>query len=258
MQALAREIGFSETAFLLRERSCFRLRWFTPKVEVGLCGHATLASAHALWEGGSWPAARPVLFRTLSGDLLARREGKWIELDFPSIPSRPVEPPPGLLNDLGLKTRPRSLRRGRFAFLIELDSEKTLRSLKPDFKKLARFGLDAAVTAPSRSKRYDFVSRYFAPAQGVDEDPVTGSAHCMLAPFWGELLGKASLRAWQVSERGGEVRISLAGRRVLLRGRAVTVFRGSGLSEEEGVSGQEAVGAVVARSQGDVEAPSGQ
>ncbi len=191
-------------------------------MEVGLCGHATLASAHALWEAGSWPAARPVRFRTLSGDLSARREGRWIELDFPSIPVRPAAPPPGLLKALGLKTLPHSFHLGPHAFLIELASERALRSLKPDFKKLARFGRDSAVTAPSRSKRYDFVSRYFAPAQGIDEDPVTGSAHCMLGPFWGDRLGKSSLRAWQASARGGEVRVRLAGRRVLLRGRAIS------------------------------------
>lgn len=223
---MAKEIGFSETAFLLSERGGYRLRWFTPKVEVGLCGHATLASAHALWERRTWPAARPIRFRTLSGDLIARRDGKWIELDFPSIASRPAVPPPGLLKTLGLKTRPRSFHRGRFAFLLELSSESTLRSLRPDFRKLAEFGMDTAVTAPSRSKRYDFLSRYFAPAQGIDEDPVTGSAHCMLGPFWGERLGKKSLRAWQASERGGEVRVRLAGSRVLLRGRARTALSG--------------------------------
>ncbi|MEK9144455.1 MAG: PhzF family phenazine biosynthesis protein, partial [Elusimicrobiota bacterium] len=224
---LAKEIGFSETAFLLREKGGYRLRWFTPKVEVGLCGHATLASAHALWESGSWPAARPVRFRTLNGDLIARRDGKWIELDFPSLPPLPEAPPPGLFKALRLKRSPGYFGTGPYAYLLELPSEEAVRSLRPDFRALARYKKDVAVTAASRRKRCDFVSRYFAPAQGVDEDPVTGSAHCMLGPFWGKRLGKAGLRAWQASERGGEVRVRLAGSRVLLRGRALTVLTGA-------------------------------
>jgi PhzF family phenazine biosynthesis protein len=225
MQAVAREMNLSETAFLLREGDGFRLRWFTPAVEVELCGHATLASAHVLWEEGVLAPSETARFATRSGELRASRRGDLIELDFPTKPEQPAEPPVNLLE--ALRVKPLYLGRNVFDYLLLLDSEEAVRAVTPDFALLRSVTVRGViVTAPSRRPEFDFVSRFFAPAVGVDEDPVTGSSHCCLAPFWAERLGKDELVGHQVSARGGVVNVRVAGERVFLGGRAVTVLRG--------------------------------
>ena len=225
MQKVAQEMNLAETAFLHRENDGYRLRWFTPTVEVALCGHATLASAHALWESGELAPSAPARFHTESGLLTAARRGAWIELDFPATIAAPAEPPPGLLD--ALRVRPGPIARSRFDYLVEVDSEETVRRLSPDFTALRR--VDARgiiVTSRATTAGFDFVSRFFAPASGIDEDPVTGSSHCTLAPHWSERLGKLDLVAYQASPRGGVIRTRVQGDRVILGGQAVTVLRG--------------------------------
>jgi PhzF family phenazine biosynthesis protein len=225
MQAVAREMNLSETAFLLREGDGFRLRWFTPAVEVELCGHATLASAHVLWEEGVLPPSQTARFATKSGEVRAARRGDLIEMDFPTKPEQPAKPPENLLEALGVK--PLYLGRNQFDYLVLLDSEEAVRAANPDFVLLRTVAVRGViVTGPSAQPQYDFVSRFFAPAVGVDEDPVTGSAHCCLGPFWAARLGKSELVGHQVSARGGVVNVRVAGDRVFLGGRAVTVLRG--------------------------------
>lgn len=225
MQAVAREMNLSETVFLLREGDGFRLRWFTPAVEVELCGHATLASAHVLWEEGLLVPSETARFATRSGELRASRRGDLIELDFPAKPEQPAEPPENLLEALGVK--PLYLGRNQFDYLVLLDSEEAVRDVSPDFGLLRTVTVRGViVTGQSASPAFDFVSRFFAPAVGVDEDPVTGSAHCCLGPFWAARLGKSELIGRQVSARGGVVNVRVAGDRVFLGGRAVTVLRG--------------------------------
>jgi PhzF family phenazine biosynthesis protein len=225
MKAVAREMNLAETAFLHSEQDGFGLRWFTPTLEVDLCGHATLAAAHVLWETGQLDPAATARFHTRSGVLTAQRSGAWIELDFPATPVEPAPMPEAL--QAALAVRPRYLGRSRFDYLVELDGEGAVRSLQPDLRELR--GLESRgviVTARSDRPEDDFVSRFFAPAAGIDEDPVTGSAHCALAPFWAERLGKSSFRARQLSARGGFLRVRLDGERVVLAGQAVTVLRG--------------------------------
>ena len=232
MRDVAREMNLSETAFLFPENGGFGLRWFTPAVEVDLCGHATLASAHVLWEDAYLAPGVQARFHTRSGLLLADRSGDWIELDFPATSALPSGPPPGLLAALGAPAK--VVTRNRFDYLLELDSEETVRALTPDFSALR--GLEARgviVTARASTAGFDFVSRFFAPTVGVDEDPVTGSAHCALGPYWGERLGKSEMTGCQVSARGGTVRVRLAGDRVILGGQAVTVMTAE-LSETAG------------------------
>jgi PhzF family phenazine biosynthesis protein len=227
MQHVAREMNLSETAFLHRRGSTYDLRWFSPEMEVDLCGHATLASAHILWEEGMLPSDETARFGTRSGLLTAVRRGDWIEMDFPAEPESPADPPGGLIEGLGIT--PRYVGKNRFDYLIEVDSEKTVRDLRPDLAKLATVDMRGViVTAPvaAANSPYDFVSRFFGPAAGIPEDPVTGSAHCCLALFWGKRLKKDSLVGYQASARGGEVHVAVKGDRVLLSGQAVTVFRG--------------------------------
>jgi PhzF family phenazine biosynthesis protein len=225
-QDVAREMNLSETAFLeKRADGGYTLRWFTPAVEVDLCGHATLASAHILWESGELAAWQKALFHTRSGILSAVKQGDWIEMDFPSEPEKPSDAPAELLEALGVK--PLYTGRNRFDYLIEVEQEDTVRRINPDMTRLKKVDMRGViVTGRSRSADYDFVSRFFAPAVGVDEDPVTGSAHCCLGPYWGGKLGKTSLMASQVSLRGGILRVGLKGDRVLIGGQAVTVIRG--------------------------------
>ncbi|MHC4933682.1 MAG: PhzF family phenazine biosynthesis protein [Planctomycetota bacterium] len=218
MQAVAAEMNLSETAFLLREGDGWRLRWFTPTVEVDLCGHATLASAHVLLEQDG-----EVRFLTKSGTLSARRSGGWIELDFPSLPAEPATEPVGLVEALGAV--PVCVGKSRFDFIVELESEEAVRALRVDVARLRKVEARGVIVT-SRGREYDFVSRFFAPRAGVDEDPVTGSAHCCLAPYWSELLGKTEMTGYQASARGGVVQVRLSGDRVILRGQAVTVLRG--------------------------------
>jgi PhzF family phenazine biosynthesis protein len=225
MQNVAREMNLSETAFLVRQGDGYNLRWFTPAVEVELCGHATLAGAHVLWEKRLLRADQPGRFYTKSGLLTAVRRGDWIELDFPAQPVEPASPPEGLSRALGAEMT--YIGRSQFDYLVELDSEETVRGLKPDLTLLRTFPVRGIiVTSRAATESYDFVSRFFAPRSGVDEDPVTGSAHCSLGPFWSPRLGKTAFVARQVSARGGVVRVRIAGDRVILGGQAVTVLRG--------------------------------
>jgi predicted PhzF superfamily epimerase YddE/YHI9 len=224
MQAVAREMNLAETAFLLARPDGWGLRWFTPAAEVDLCGHATLASAHVLWESGGLLPGETARFHTRSGLLTAVRRGDWIELDFPATPEEPVDAPPGLVESLG--AAPHYVGRSVFDYLVELDGEEAVRELRPDFRGLAGLGSRGVIaTSRSADPAFDFVSRYFAPAFGIDEDPVTGSTHCCLAPFWSGRLGKNAFLARQISARGGELKVELKGDRVLLGGQAVTVLR---------------------------------
>lgn len=225
MLNVAREMNLSETAFLHRETDGYRLRWFTPAVEVDLCGHATLASAHVLWESGHLYASEPARFHTRSGLLSAQKLGEWIEMDFPATPPAEAEAPAELIAALGVS--PLYVGKTRFDYVIELGSEAEIRAVAPDFAALGKVDARGViVTSRAAEEDIDFVSRFFGPAVGVNEDPVTGSAHCSLTPFWAERLGKAEMAAYQASARGGEIHVQMAGDRVLLRGQAVTVMRG--------------------------------
>ena len=225
MQKVAREMNLSETAFLDPRDDGYNLRWFTPATEVDLCGHATLASAHILFQTGRLQPGEGARFFTRSGLLTAEQRGHWIEMDFPAEPERPVDPPTALAQALGVK--PHYVGMNRFDYLVEVASEDVLRSLSPDFGLLKRLtARGVIVTSQCTTGRYDFVSRFFAPAVGVNEDPVTGSAHCCLGPFWAGRMGKDTFLAYQASPRGGVVRVSVQGERVMLGGQAVTVLRG--------------------------------
>lgn len=224
MQAVAREMNLSETAFLLAGEEEYSLRWFTPVREVDLCGHATLASSHVLWEEGHLSPEDLARFQTRSGPLTALRQGDWIEMDFPATPAATTDIPPRLPEILGAD--PVWVGRTKFDFLVRLGTEREVRDLRPGFdsmRELSERGF--LVTAPGEGE-YDFVSRCFFPRYGIDEDPVTGSAHCALGPFWAEDLGKSELTAYQASARGGTVRVRVKGERVALGGQAVTVWRG--------------------------------
>jgi predicted PhzF superfamily epimerase YddE/YHI9 len=223
MRDVAREMNLSETAFLHLEDGGYRLRWFTPAVEVDLCGHATLSSAHVLWEDGHLAAGEQARFHTRSGLLLADRCGDWIELDFPAKIAVAAEAPPGLLAALGVHAV--SVSRSQFDYLVEVASEEEVRSAAPDFGALKKVETRGVIVT-ARGAGFDFVSRFFAPAVGVDEDPVTGSAHCALGPYWAARLGKAELIGYQASARGGVIRVKVSGDRVIIGGQAVIVMRG--------------------------------
>jgi predicted PhzF superfamily epimerase YddE/YHI9 len=225
MQAVAREMNLSATAFLVPEAEGYRLRWFTPAVELDLCGHATLASGHLLWEEGHLSPGELARFHTRSGTLTAERAGDWIRLDFPVLPPAAAGAPAGLAQALGAS--PRWVGRSRFDYLVELESAAAVRSLRPDFGSLRTVeARGVIVTAAADVREFDFVSRFFAPGAGIDEDPVTGSAHCALTPFWSARLGRREMVAHQASARGGVLRVAVAGERVHLAGQAVTVLRG--------------------------------
>ena len=225
MQNVAREMNLSETAFVLKQEDGFNLRWFTPTVEVELCGHATLASAHILWEVGLLASEESARFHTLSGLLLAERRGEEIELDFPATPDDPTDAQPGLIE--ALRVAPKYVGKSRYDYLLEVESEELVRNLSPDFAKLKALSVRGVmVTSVAASSKYDFVSRFFAPGVGIDEDPVTGSAHCCLGPYWSKKLEKNELIAYQASERGGMVRVRVMGERVRLGGQATTVLVG--------------------------------
>jgi len=240
MQSVALELNLSETAFLVARDDGYHLRWFTPVSEVDLCGHATLASAHVLWEDGHLPPSVPARFHTLSGELSARRDGDWILLDFPAEVVSEAQAPAGLVEALGVT--PEWIGHNRLDWLVAVASEQMVRDAAPDFGALKRVetrGVMITAAATSREKvvsggeasmgvsspAADFVSRYFAPAFGIDEDPVTGSAHCALAPYWAARLGQSRLTGVQLSARGGLVRVHHRGDRVELGGQAVTVLR---------------------------------
>jgi len=225
MQAVAKEMNLSETAFLLKQEDGYNLRWFTPAVEVDLCGHATLASAHILWETGILRREEQARFHTRSGLLTAASKAGEIELNFPAKTEEPAEAPAGLLE--ALKVKAKYIGKSKFDYLVQVDSEETVRALKPDFPALKNIPVRGViVTTRAVSPGYDFISRFFAPAAGVNEDPVTGSAHCTLGPFWSRQLGKKEFLAYQASERGGTLRVRIAGDRVHLCGNAVTIFQG--------------------------------
>jgi PhzF family phenazine biosynthesis protein len=236
LQAVAGEMNLSETAFLLRRgASHFGLRWFTPAVEVTLCGHATLASAHALWSTGRAEAGAPIVFDTLSGPLTARpctpRPGHdgTITIDLPLRPVTPATLPADVLAGLGVPPVAVHAARkgpGDTDFLVEIADEAAVVAAQPDMGPLERIDGGLMLTARASTPGLDFVSRYFAPAFGIDEDPVTGSAHCALAPYWAERLGRTSLTARQVSKRGGTLQVTIDGDRVHLTGHAVTVLSG--------------------------------
>jgi len=226
MLNVAREMNLAETAFLVKQRDGYDLRWFTPAVEVDLCGHATLASAHVLWEDGHLKPTEQARFHTKSGLLTADKRDSWIELDFPVTPPTAAPAPAGLVDALGAK--PTFVGRSRFDYLVQVENEATVRGLTPDLNAMSHVEARGVIVTSATDEKspYDFVSRFFAPQSGVPEDPVTGSAHCALAPYWSAKLGKQELIAYQASPRGGELRLRLVGDRVKIGGQAVTVLRG--------------------------------
>ena len=225
MASVASEMNLSETAFLLPLDGNWSLRWFTPTVEVDLCGHATLAAAHAIWSENI-SSDSDLHFHTRSGVLTATRDGDFIELDFPAKREEPIAAPAGLLDALGT-TNATYIGRNQFDYIVELPSEDEVRHLRPDHAVLRQLPVRGViVTSRANVGEYDFVSRFFAPGSGVDEDPVTGSSQCCLTPYWAQRLGRNEMNAYQVSPRGGAVRVRLDGDRVKLGGRAVTVLRG--------------------------------
>lgn len=233
MQSVAQEMNLSETAFLYPVADGFHLRWFTPAAEVALCGHATLASAHVLWSAGVLPVGAQARFHTLSGLLTADQipgteedgpDDSWIELDFPAKPVTPAEAPPDLLESLGVQ--PTFIGRSQFDYLLELPSPAYVRSIEPDFTRLKKVPARGVIVTAASPHPFDFISRFFAPAVGVNEDPVTGSAHTSLTPYWSAILGKTHLTAFQASGRGGVLRLRLKNDRVGIAGQAVTVFTG--------------------------------
>jgi PhzF family phenazine biosynthesis protein len=246
MQQVAMEMNLSETAFLVRQADGFNLRWFTPTTEVELCGHATLASAHVLWTEGHLAIDQQARFHTKSGLLTATRRDDWIELNFPAKPMTAVSPPSDLLRALGIAQAESVNSRARaneFDYLIEVATEQAVRQMQPDFTLLKTLSLHETpihgviVTSAGTDSEFDFISRYFAPGVGIDEDPVTGYAHCCLAPYWQERLGKSEFLAYQASARGGILKVrcvtdsreGASSHRVLLSGQAVTTMRGERL-----------------------------
>lgn len=229
MQAVAEEMNLSETAFVRPGSDGFDLRWFTPAVEVDLCGHATLAAAHALWSEARVPDDAEIRFQTRSGLLTAARNGKLIELDFPATSPAASDLEEAEVRSLGdaLGVVPKRVVRSAFDLLVEVGTDREVSEARPDFRRLGELDCRGViVTSTSDDARFDFVSRFFAPGVGVNEDPVTGSAHCCLGPYWGERLGKREMTAFQASSRGGVVRVRVSGDRVILGGHAVTVFKG--------------------------------
>lgn len=225
MQSIAAEMNLAETAFVVPRGDHFDLRWFSPTMEIDLCGHATLASAHVLWETGRLPPAQAAHFQTRSGELIARQSTEGIALDFPTVPANDANPPAGLIEALGV--RPIYVGQSKFDYLVQVASAAEVRNARVDFGGLAKFNVRGVIlTSVSDDPEYDFVSRFFAPTSGIDEDPATGSSHCTLGPFWQQRLGRASLRAFQASRRGGYLTVRVDGERTQLIGRAVTTLRG--------------------------------
>jgi PhzF family phenazine biosynthesis protein len=223
MQDIAMEMNLSETAFLYKQNDSFNLRWFTPEMEVDLCGHATLASAHILWETGVLTSDSEAVFSTKSGMLSAKKDGEYIILDFPVEEDEQINAPEELEKSLMVPIL--YAGRNRMDYIVEVDNEKTIRSLEPDFEIMKRLNTRGViVTSRSANPEYDFVSRFFAPGAGIPEDPVTGSAHCCLGPYWENQLAKKELTAYQASKRGGTLKLTINGDRVFIGGKAITVF----------------------------------
>ncbi|MCU0705293.1 MAG: PhzF family phenazine biosynthesis protein [Fimbriiglobus sp.] len=232
MQNVAAEMNLAETAFVRKLPDGYSLRWFTPTVEVDLCGHATLATAHALWTSGT-VTDEPLRFHSRSGVLTCSRNGNLIELDFPATPPQETPVEPTALEALEV-SKTVYFGRSKFDVIVQLPTAAEVHSLRPDLRKLATVtARGVIVTAASDDPGYDFISRFFGPQSGVDEDPVTGSAHCTLAPFWAERLGKTTFTAYQASRRGGVLHLRLNGDRVILGGHAVTVWEGHLLASSE-------------------------
>ncbi len=224
MQKVAMEMNLSETAFALPKEDGYELRWFTPTTEVDLCGHATLATAHAIWEEGLKPRESTLEFYTQSGTLTTKYADDWIEMNFPSLPAKETSPPDGLLEALHVKAS--YVGQNQYDYLVEVTTEVMLRKIRPDFPKLARIDMRGVIVT-ARSTEYDFVSRFFAPLAGVSEDPVTGSAHCCLAPYWKNKIKRNEMIGYQASPRGGIVKVRVDGDRVILGGKAVTIMKGN-------------------------------
>lgn len=225
MQKVAMEMNQAETAFVTPQEKGFGLRWFTPTVEVDLCGHATLASAHILWKLHKLSKHDHIAFQTRSGWLICTRNEQTIQLDFPALESKPCQDAPDLLDALHVKNG--IILQNKMDYMVVVSDEPTVRELKPNMQALAEIkSRGVIVTAASVNPSIDFVSRFFAPSCGIPEDPVTGSAHCALAPYWAEQLGKNPLVGYQASPRGGYVHVEVKGDRVLLRGQAVTFLKG--------------------------------
>jgi PhzF family phenazine biosynthesis protein len=228
MQSIAFELNLAETAFVLKEKDSdtFSLRWMTPNSEVDLCGHATLATSHTLWQQGICKISDVINYNTRSGLLTAKNENGKITLDFPAIPQKKIEYPPELIDAIG-GVVPKYVGMTKWNYIIELESERDIINLKPNFDIMLTLpGWGTIITAKADMNGYDFISRFFAPEKGIQEDPVTGSAHCALAPYWQSRLGKDSFLAYQASERGGTLEIKIEGDRVMLTGDAVTVISG--------------------------------
>ena len=223
LQAIAAENNLSETAFLVADAGDYRLRWFTPVTEVPLCGHATLASAAVVMERLE-PGRNTVVFQSASGPLTVKRNAAGYMMNFPLRPSEPIPTPAGLATALGAV--PVEVFANAFNYLALLENPQLLRALAPDMAALARVDRDGVIVTAAGEGTYDFISRYFAPAKGIPEDPVTGAAHCMLVPYWAKRLGKTELRAFQASPRGGEVICRLVGDRVELEGTCVFYLEG--------------------------------
>lgn len=225
LQNLASEMNLSETAFLYSQEEGYNLRWFTPQTEIDLCGHATLASAHVLWETDRLEEEEIAKFQTHSGLLKAEKNAGWIELDFPAQTEEEVQPPAELIE--ALEVEPEYVGRSKFDYLIEVENEGIISDLSPNFSLLCQVETRGViVTSRSKSDKYDFASRFFAPGIGVNEDPATGSSHCCLGPFWQKKLGKDELLACQLSDRGGSLKVEVNNNRVHLGGKAATIFAG--------------------------------
>ena len=222
MQQIAMENNLSETAFFVPVKSGFHIRWFTPKAEVKLCGHATLATAHVLFNHLNYEA-NEIRFDSLSGELKVTRENEQIVLDFPALAATETVIPESVAKAFHIA--PKACFKGRDDYMLVFENEQEVLSLQPDFQQLVN-AQTRGVICTSKSNKYDFVSRFFAPAVGVNEDPVTGSAHTMLIPYWAEKLGKNELLAKQVSARGGILHCKLAGDRVKIGGNAITFLTG--------------------------------
>lgn len=229
MQAIAMENNLSETAFFVPTRAGFEIRWFTPVMEVDLCGHATLATAHAIFEEGNYPKTQ-ITFGSLSGQLTVRKKDQLLELDFPIDEIHPIEHPESLVQGIGAK--PKACFLGKTDYLFIYDKQEQIEQLAPDFGLLAQTK-SRGIIATAPGKNVDFVSRFFAPGAGIDEDPVTGSAHTTLVPFWAKQLGKEKLSAQQLSARGGQLQCTLQGKRVLIAGKAKTFLRGEIFLDEK-------------------------
>ena len=232
MQAIAQEMNLSETAFLYPKANDYLLRWFTPTTEVNLCGHATIASAHILFENGLYDSDATITFHTASGMISATTNRGTIELNMPRLDSKDIEVPQDAVEATGLEAVSAGISEGKQLILV-LKSEKEVREFEPDMRKIARLPyVDLIITAQADDEKYDFISRYFSPNQGIPEDPVTGMAHCLLGPFWQRRLGKDRFCAYQASQRGGKVWVKVADDRCFIGGKAVTVLKAELLRPE--------------------------